>query len=248
MRRQTCCQLKRTVILYFKILPVFLCMTFGNILWADSKNNEQMGEDDKKTATMYQDLKLRINDPNVDLSQRVALKINIVNKKIHLISLSESINSGYGVIGIYDENLKIKEMIKISKILSIQTHIINKDLVILAVKTVHGAGTGYWSETLSLYNPLDLHNCLWSDIINEYCIGPVKDKCSAYQLRALLRFLDIDCDGKEEILIMKTKCWIPKEAFSISDPPELTSEAYKYNEIEKKFSRIETLGQMLTEQ
>ncbi len=245
MQKKTISQLKQIVRTYFCIICFFLCVALITILWASPISIKQITETDSEMDRLYRDLEFRINDPNAVLSKRLLFKIHVENRDMWFVSLSETLNSGYGVIGLYNDQFQFIELLKMSRILSMQFHTLNNGLTLLSVKTVHGAGSGYWSESFSLYNPLDMHNCLWSVIINEYCMGPVKEDCTGYQLRTLLRFLDIDCDGKEEIIVTKIKCWLPDEAFSIPDEPEVTLETYKYNETEKKFSCIEIPGQVI---
>lgn len=183
---------------------------------------------------MYSYLEKQFQDPNALLSTRDILKLCLEDQDFWLVWLSEHFSAGRGIIGFYDQDLKLQKTLRTKTISSVRIKEVKENKTLLLIREYTASGTGLYESTMNIINASNLKK-LWEGVIKERVLGPVEIGYTGYYFDKIVFFKDVNGDKQEELVVFETKFYIPIEGYKKRKEPEVSCDIYNYDDSSSKY-------------
>jgi len=152
------------------------------------------------------------------------------------------LNGGFGAMAIYDASFGNRGILMTDRIRRVEPKCLSRKVNILCVVVLSASGTGLMEETALLVDMDNLHNIMWQGVLRSDVIGPVAKECTAQQDAARLFFLDMNEDGWSDLLLIRSRSYVPNQPYQIAGPVEFSHEVFLFDDSGRSFKAEKKAG------
>jgi len=185
---------------------LFLLLIEGCLSRVRTQDTCTLGDlDPAAENALYSDLRSRHPDYlNLAFPCRGIIRSATGTNAIWVVWMSETSPIGEGIIGAYDGDHTLRDMRITRPIKHIRIAPLNNEIDVLVVREVAATGTGFYEETMSIWDVANLKIPLWSEEVESWLEG-LEGRNAGHLVRCVVMLLDLDCDGTKELLVVKSK-------------------------------------------
>jgi hypothetical protein len=124
--------------------------------------------------------------------------------RLWIVWMTESSPIGEGIVGTYDDQLKLREVTVTRPIRWIRCVAVNDETELLLIRKISGTGTGLYEEDMSIFEVGNLKSAVWSGQVYSWLEG-LEGRNEGHLAHAIVALRDLDVDGTKELLVINLK-------------------------------------------